>query len=265
MPFELAVKIIDEAALSGRVKIVHLAELGEALLSPYFIDIFSYLRSKMPDVEVWLHTNMERMDKMMARQVLKLRLNEVAPNMDGASKETFEYAKSISFERVKQNLIDFIELRDQMNSNCRVKIQVLSPHRYLRRIVGVETDLPDDTVQVKEYWEPLLSPRDRIVVMRGGFRWAIRDKVKRVKSGPCLFLDKNGVIPAAHIVPNGKMHACCLDENARISFGNVWNNSIEEIWNGRTRRDLMKKLSLRQYDQIGEPCIYCDQSPLPAL
>ncbi|MBW2304024.1 MAG: radical SAM protein [Deltaproteobacteria bacterium] len=265
MPFELAAKIIDEASLNDRVKTVHLSENGEALLSPHFLDIFYYLRKKMPYVRVMLHTNMEKMDKRMAQEVLKLKLNEILPNMDGASKTTFEYAKGINFENVKKNLIDFIDLRDRMDSDCKITIQVLSPNRYLRRVVGIDTDIPDDSTQVKEYWTPLLGPQDKIVVMRGGYRWAIRDKVKRIKTGPCLFLNKNGVNPSAYIAPSGAMYVCCLDENARVVFGNVWNDSIESIWNGERRRSIMNKLNMRRYEQIGEPCIYCDQSPLPNL
>lgn len=265
MPLDLATKIIDEAASSRQVEMVHLSENGEAILSPHFFDIFRYLRGKLPKVYILLHTNMERVDKEAGKGLLALGLNEIVPNMDGASRRTFEYAKGIDFVRVKRNLLDFIELRNRMDSTCKITVQVLSPHRYLKRVVGMDTDLPDDSMEVEDYWTPLLGSKDSMVIMRGGYRWAIRDKVKKIKTGPCLFLNKEGVNPAAYIAPNGDMYGCCLDENARVTFGNVWENSIEQIWNGKRRQDIMKNLSLRRYDRIGEPCLYCDQSPLPDL
>lgn len=265
MPFELAVKIIDEISKKNSGITISLNENGEGLLYPQFIDVLRYLRDKMPDANVILHTNMERMNQNMAREVLSLGLNEIFPNMDGASKETFEYAKRLNFERVKKNLEDFIRTRNAMESNCKIVIQIMSPARYLKRVVGVQTILHDDSKEVEAYWKPLIGPEDRIVNIRGGFRWAIRDKVKKIKTGPCLFLNGKGVNPNAYIAPSGDMYVCCLDENAQISFGNVIEESIEDIWNGDQRHLIMKTLLLRQFDQLGSPCIYCDQSPLSEL
>ena len=126
----------------------------------------------------------------------------------------------------------------------------------------MDTDLPDDSEAVKKFWQPLLSPQDQIVVFQGGYRWAIRDKVKKTKTGTCLFLNHDGINPSAHIAPNGNVYVCCMDHNAKISFGNVWENSLSDIWNRDTRKDIMFKLNNRQYGLIGEPCIFCDQSPL---
>jgi len=54
-----------------------------------------------------------------------------------------------------------------------------------------------------------------------------------------------------HIGPNGDTFVCCLDYKHDYVFGNVYENSIDEIWNSQRRIDVLKSA-------LSNFCIHCE-------
>ena len=62
------------------------------------------------------------------------------------------------------------------------------------------------------------------------------------------------VYTGAFIAPDGSWYACCNDSNYDQVFGNVNNETLDEIFNGKTRKDFLNKLELKKFKELGGPC-----------
>lgn len=256
MPFELAKKIIDEASLEKFNGIIKFGENGEALLNNSFLDIFSYAREKLPGSFSMLISNIERMDEPTSKKLLSLGLGCLHCNIDGASAETYEYVKKgLSFEKVKSNLLNFIRLRDELKSNCKIEISILSAKGYVSKIDKKKIDFPDDTEDVISFWTPHLREVDTIKGIYHPYYWATREQRKIKNVMHCRWFDK--LYPEAYIAANGNVYVCCFDYNAELIFGNVNQSSLKDIWNSEQRRNILEKIKLKKFNELGNPCEYC--------
>ncbi|RLF85484.1 hypothetical protein DRN34_04480 [Thermococci archaeon] len=58
-----------------------------------------------------------------------------------------------------------------------------------------------------------------------------------------------------HILANGDVISCCMNYNLSNIFGNIFKQSLEEIWSGEARRKYI--LSQLGFEQGNIPCRYC--------
>lgn len=254
MPFKLAAKIFDELATHDFRGHINPGENGEAVLNPHFIKIFEYMHSKLPNITSQLISNMNRFDESIAMRTLEIGFNEMHFNIDGASKYTYEYVKGLSFETMKHNVTTFFKIRDKLGSKCKVNINIVTAAKYLKAISKENADIPDDAEQIISYWKPFLRDGDEIREQRP-FLWAKRDELKIPNRIGCALLSR--VVNELFVAPNGDCYVCCLDDNAKITFGNLNKSSINEVWHSRKRYLILKHLYLKQFRSLGEPCSIC--------
>lgn len=62
------------------------------------------------------------------------------------------------------------------------------------------------------------------------------------------------VIHEAYISPAGDWYPCCLDDNQDISLGNLYENSLVEIYDSEKRKTFIQMLIDKRFDEIGYPC-----------
>lgn len=255
MPSELVRKIVDEAKTTGFGGEIYLSENGEALLNPQFLDILDYIAGALPEAGLLLFTNMDRLDAQMAAEILGRGLAELHFNIDGATKETYEFVKkNLSFEAMERNVRDLLSVRAKFNSPCRLVVGIVTAHKYLKLSRGGRVPFKDDAKDIIEKWRPLLRPTDKIYET-DIYRWEIRDKIRKPKKGPCPMFHK--LLEDCYVAPNGAVYICCYDENARIILGDAHDQSIEAIWNGEERFRIMRLLALQRFDLLGPPCSIC--------
>lgn len=58
----------------------------------------------------------------------------------------------------------------------------------------------------------------------------------------------------AFIAPNGDWYFCCVDPDQSLLLGNLYEQTIDEIYNGDKRKDLLQKLLEKKFEEIGHPC-----------
>ena len=125
-----AKKITNELIQRNYTGPINFGENGDALLNPDFIKIFKELTKT--NGKLILFTNMKHMNKETAKTLLENGLTEITFNIDGATKETYEAAKTLcDFEKIKENVHNFIKLRDKINPKCQIHIKSLSAKRYI--------------------------------------------------------------------------------------------------------------------------------------
>jgi len=58
----------------------------------------------------------------------------------------------------------------------------------------------------------------------------------------------------AFIAPDGTWYACCLDSQCELQLGNIHEQTIMEIHDGKKRKDLLEKLRSDDVRSAGGPC-----------
>jgi radical SAM protein with 4Fe4S-binding SPASM domain len=257
MSFELAKKIIDDASQERFKEMFKFSENGEALLNKEFNNIFSYFRDVLPGNLAILITNTELLDEEKARFLLERNLNGIVVNIDGATKETYEFVKKgLDFYKVRKNVLNFIRLRRELNKQASICIQILTARNYYKSAKKSYKNLVDDTKDVIKFWYPLLGKNDSIRIVGNPWLWAEKSNQK-FNHRPIICQLYERVCGECYIAANGDVYICCLDYNADTVFGNVATQSIREIWNGQKRARIMKYLRESSFEKIGLPCINC--------
>jgi radical SAM protein with 4Fe4S-binding SPASM domain len=251
---ESVVKELKNTSFSGRI---NLGENGDALLNPNFKDIIEVISQNLPSVKIMLYTNMARMDKKLSYFLMDHNLTEVCLNIDGSTKETYEFAKrGLKYEIIRDNLLNFIKIRNQIERNCKLSIFMIPPKRYLRLRANTKVNVQYDVLDIVDFWKPYLSKGDSIIEVNYFSNWngesSNQIRKKSCPTVPSLFNN-------CYISTEGDVYPCCLDPLTKLTFGNVLEDSIRKIWNSRKRRDVMRNIVNREFEKVGEPCIHCNE------
>ena len=272
MPWETAKKIIDELASPDypyKTKMIHLSENGEALYNPDFLRICRYIKEKLPDTAVNLLSNFGMLSGKISKTLLEEKLlSSLQVNIDGHDAESYTAVKGIPYDTVISNLIKFINYRKELDPDFDLCINVMPAFEYavtVGALFGRPPDQGDGKVPysnfelVEESLRTFVPNNVRIRHSKAGL-WSERRLVASglVKAHPdrskldCPMLSR--VQEEAFIAPNGDWYPCCLDDNQDITLGNVNENTLLEIFNNDIRKDFIKKLKARQWEEIGYPC-----------
>jgi MoaA/NifB/PqqE/SkfB family radical SAM enzyme len=276
MPLDYARKIADEISSSSfksihTVQRMEVSENGDALLNPHFIEILRYVKLRNPRLFVNIYTNFQFFTKDISEVVVRENLlDRVVVNVDGHDSKSYFKVKKIPYEVVKQNILDFLDVRTRFGSNIPLEIQAITFAKYVNTVYNKTGHLPsrisekidprtlkDDFNLIKNQWRKLLNPKtDRIIRTPKITLWAERELLKSlgIKSYTYLHESIYQVTYECFIAPNGDWYAFCGDEKQELTFGNVIEKSINEVYRGEQRKRFIDSLIKGKFDEIGYPC-----------
>jgi len=269
MPLSLVKKIVDEVASPGFPWVVgkfQVGENGDALLNKDFLTILRYIKTKIPNAQVFLSTNFASWSHQISEAVLAENLlANITVNLDGHNAASYEAAKHLSLTKILRNILDFLAIRRQVDMKIPLQIIVLPASRYVALVskyfgkpptkLTSNNTIPESSIeQVAETFKPIVG-EDIPFQVGTPMGWAERASVnidKDQSTFPCRNLDR--IETEAFISPNGDWYACCYDDQQLITFGNVNEHTLLQIHNSEKRRDLIEKLKAHRYRDIGYPC-----------
>lgn len=254
MDLKIVKKVVDGLAVRDFRGVINLGENGDGLLNPNFRKIAEYISDNL-DAQLIFFTNAKRVDEDTSRFLLDIGISKFLMDMDGATKETYEFMKTnCNFEEVTENLRTFIRLRNERDSDCKVHIIVAPARRYME-LREEKTDIPYDVDEIVKYWDPFLRKTDEITEMKYFYNWTHSTDEVRTKSCPLFsqFFDK------CFVSTDGNVYGCCLDYKTQLTFGNILEESLEEIWNDDKRKRTIENIVNRDYEKVGEPCLHCSE------
>jgi radical SAM protein with 4Fe4S-binding SPASM domain len=250
---EKVVKDLKSMSFSGRI---NLGENGDALLNPHFKDIVEIISQNLPSAKILLYTNMARVDKSLSYFLMDHNVTELLLNIDGSTKETYEFAKrGLKYEIVKDNLLNFIKIRNQIKRDCKLTIFMIPPKRYLRLRANTKANIEYDVPDIVDFWRPYLLKGDSFAEVKYFWNWN-GESGNQIRKKSCPTVP---TLYSCYISTEGDVYACCLDPLTKLTFGNVLEDSISKIWNGRKRRDVIRNIVNREFAKVGEPCIHCNE------
>lgn len=172
--------------------------------------------------KVNIATNASLLTEKRTRELIEAGLDEVYITLDSLIPEVYEAIRvRLDYEEVYNNILDFIRLRNELNPDILIRIQM------------VQQELNKDEPEAFcAHWKDKLADTDQIVVQKA-HNWANAVDVidfgdeDDVNNDPCIALWGTFVV---HV--DGTAPLCCMDTDTQEKVGDVQQQSIEDVWRG---------------------------------
>jgi len=265
MEFELYTKIIDELDQLG-IKSVWLQVLGEPLIHKDIIRMVRYAKEKRGIGRLGFSTNCNFLTPEISRELIESRVDRLIFAIDAATESTYNLIRvGGNYHETVKNIETFFQIRKKLNiSEPSVRLQFIVMQQNKNEI--------DD---FRDYWQNKIGERDQIAFkpcdnwaatvenfilleqkqMNVSFEaWKSRmgeingrnKKVSITYRTPCHgFLFTGG-----SILSNGDFTVCGLDIEGEMKLGNISENSIHELWNGRIIHHIREKHMSNKVDEF---------------
>ena len=227
---------LDEVAALGAQQVV-LTGFGEPTLDPNLEGKIEHAKSR--GLRTYIITNGSALTERRARGLLEAGLDEMRVSFYGMSQATYgAVMRGLNFERTRDNLLRFLEIRAATGARCRVQLSYL-----------VLPENAGDVDLFRDFWEPRV---DFLEIWRphnfgDGRDYRARTEHKRTCGRPA-----NGPL---QIQWDGTVVPCCYDFNNRIKLGNAFEQPVPEILAGERYEELRRAHAAGDFARFP----YCDQ------
>ncbi len=237
--FEFYKKIIDEADKLN-VGAITLASRGEPTLHKKLPDMIEYVGKKENIFEKKLNTNATFLTENLCHSIFKNEFNQLVVSADHYEKDEFEkLRKNANFEQVVSNVDRMYSIREKDYPNSITEI----------RVSGIDSSKKLDREKFYNFW---IKRADQVSAGYPMERWdTYNNKIHEDINDPCEQLWDR-----MYIWFDGKVNPCDADYKSYLSFGNVKENSIENIWNNKMINDLRESHLQNNRIKI-DPCNKC--------
>jgi len=240
-------KIINECEKS--LEMIMLWNYGEPFLNKDLFKMISYARNK--NIKVITSTNAHFLPEKID-ELIDSKINKIMISLDGATKKTYEkYRQNGNFETVVDSIRKLCIKKDK---NIFVELQfIIMRHNEheIERIKKLAIELKVDKLSLKSAWflDKRLQKKYKDII-------PINPKYQRIieHSGYCIR-------PWYHMTIqwNGDVAPCCYDADCHINLGNVFEQNLKTVWNGKKIKNF-RKIMKKQFE--GEKIIsLCQQCP----
>lgn len=276
MPTTLVEKIImelksEEFKAKHDVVITHVGENGEMALHQRLIQILRMFKLASIPVDTFSNFSLlgtNRMGTIISEELL----TGIHTNIDGFTDYSYHKMKGLDFTNVCNNILNFFDLR--WRSPIQLYIHIMTAERYIGAVkkwsgkyphrLPESTELIEhEAAEIMAAWRPYLRTNDSM-----GFddclMWAERPYTPYIK-GDYKCPNIGRVESSAFIAPNGDWYICCFDMGNELVLGNLYHQTIDEIYNSDIRKRILELLYERKFKKLGPPCnrVDCCQVIVP--
>ncbi|NOZ81323.1 MAG: radical SAM protein [DPANN group archaeon] len=238
-------KIIDEGAAVG-IRRVHLYLHGEPLLNPHIVDMISHIKSR--GLAFTLATNGMLLDREKAEGILSAGVDNgdhFMVSILGHSKAVHEgIMRGVDHERVRRNLLAFLELRRSAGLNGPV-------------IETVFYQMPENEKESKEFYRFWSGTVDHVRM-----RDRISEQFARFKSDDGFIRPRavtcRNLWERMTVFWNGDVTLCTADLDGTTVFGSLGSQPIREVWNSDALLSIKGLHREKKFHSISL-CSNCDQ------
>lgn len=241
--FDTYCRLIDEGVANGLCS-VKFNYLGEPLMNPRLLDMIRYAKSKGV-LDVMFNTNATLLDRETSEALIDSGLDQLFFSFDGASKEQYEMIRvGANYEKVINNIRTFYEVRQARGVQrpfTRVSMVLMKETKdcvdeFVRLFEGIV-----DAVALLDYTDHSSQHPDRGMVDL--------TKVKAKFCCPQLW-------QRMFVHPDGVVTPCCIDSARELKVGNIFKQSAQEIWLGKSYQRMRELHATGRFDEI-PTCTRC--------
>jgi radical SAM protein with 4Fe4S-binding SPASM domain len=262
MDMDVYRKIIDDYGSRGGV--VTFGTFGEPLMDKHMKERIEYLKRYPKIHKIEVLTNGFFLNDKMVPLLVEHGVG-VDISLDELDKQTFEDVKKMSFDVVRDNIVNFLEINSKASRPVPVNIRI-------KTLKTVEETLAQELFKIIASHDcsvVLNSIDDNIISNWAGkldkeafikeYEISSPDKTRythkrfnQTNVAPCTQLWKRIVV-----YWDGSVVLCCADMFSRSIVGDLKSNSITEIWNGPDLKKLRGQMVNRQRFEV-PICQDCD-------
>ena len=258
MDFELFSSVIEQIKhFPDKIKMLSLFLVGEPLLNKRLPDMIAYAKKSMITDRIFLTTNGSLLTKQVNRALIDAGLDEILISVEALDKEKY---REIAFFNIDYELfVDNIRDLNENRKNCNVFVKIADTGMNNEEINKFHSMY--DEICDLAYIEPVMPVFEGVDYSNNKIPES--NKIGRqVEICPRPFFST-----AVH--PNGNVGCCIVDYNEGVVFGNVKEQSLMDIWNGKKINDFRhtqlkkKRHTLNVCDNCCSP--YYDTQELDVL
>ena len=228
MKLDLFKNIIDQANELG-VGGITIASRGEPTLHKDLGEMLRYTKDKENIFEVKLNTNGTKLSEDLCYQIFESEVNQLVISADHYEKKTFEELKNVNM---------LFEIRKKFK-NPITEI----------RVSGVDYYKSTDKNKFHDFW---IKISDEVTIGNAAERWdTYNNKTHPDINDPC-----ENLWDRMYIWFDGKVNPCDADYKSYLSYGNVNEFSIKQLWNSKIIKNIRNKHLTNQRSEI-DPCNKC--------
>jgi len=246
MSRKLFTKLIDEIALENNSVRVWMIFFGEPFVKkrkkPTIFDMIKHAKEKgLEDVVV--NSNGNLMEEDDARRIIESGLDAIYFGIDAHSKETYDIIRvGGDHEKVIKNIKRLISLKKEMGS--------ATPDIFVQ-FVEMENNFHEKEDFIKFWNDAGAKVKIRPKVSWAGMIDAPNLTMGNEERWPCHW-----GMQTLSVTDQGKVVTCAVDLDARFIAGDVNNQTIKEIWNGKLAE--LRNMHINgDFDSLPENCRNC--------
>lgn len=238
MSVDLYKKIIDNCVEFG-IELVNLSLYNEPLLDKYIFERIQY--AKIKGLKVGFYCNATKMTDEISEKILDSGLDYINFSFDGATKESYEsIRKNANFETTRANIINLV-----INKHRReLKYPTISV------MLTAQDENYSELKEFENFWKQYVEFVG--ISQFDNRKGTDRSKIQKNLPYPCRLLCSGGIV----IMSNGKVPLCCKDYDGNVILGDLNNQSLEDIWNGKFKS--VKNAHILGRGDIINICKNCD-------
>ena len=242
MDFDLFKKVADEADELG-IGAITMASRGEPTLHKNLNEMLDYLGTKKNIFEIKLNTNASFLSDKICHSIFRNNISQIVISGDHYLKEDYErLRKNSNFESIVKNVDNLYNIREKLYPNSTTEI----------RVSGIDNDKDLNREKFKEFW---IKRSDHVTASFPLARWdTYNNEPHEEINDPC-----ENLWDRMYIWFDGKVNPCDADYKSLLTFGNVKDDTIKDIWN----TDIITKLRnqhLNDKRKDRTPCNKCGVS-----
>ncbi len=236
MSFETFDRIIEQLKeFDGPINVIHMYGLGEPLINNNLPDFIRIINDNHLAREVAITTNGSLLTHDMADRLVASGLSRLSVSLDGIDDETFRQivGVEVSFKKIYEQLSYFYSIRGKCHFHVKINGEDYSEDQK-DRFVELFKDITDsiNIDHVVNVWPGLdvASNGDRMYDYNLD---ALKNDTSKAKAVcPLMFYE-------LLVHSDGSVSPCAVDYGFKsMNLGNIFDNSLFNIWNGKRLRDL---------------------------
>jgi radical SAM protein with 4Fe4S-binding SPASM domain len=224
MSMELFREIVRQLTPLPTLKKIYLHKDGEPLLNPELEKMVALIKEKSVAHKVAFTTNGVLLNRTRAMEFASSGLDEMNISLDAATPEIYKLIKKCDkLEQIEKTIMSILE--KDISFRINLTFIEMKENRH-------EVEL------FQRKWEPY--PVN--IIINQYHDWcgyaANAERLPEVRSRPIC----DNPFYSLAINVGGSVTICCMDHNREAVVGNVRENSLADIWNGRRIEEVRKKL-----------------------
>ena len=239
MNFELLKKIVDEAE-NLKIGALTFGSRGEPTMHKKIIEIVEYVGTKKSFFEKKLITNATRLNTELIHAIYKSNFNIVQVSADHYVEKDYEELRvNSNFDEIVKNVDNLYKIRNEFYPNSLAEI----------RISGIDSKKNLNREKFKDFW---IKRSDHVSAGFALERWnTYENEILEKINQPCEQLWDR-----MYAWYDGKVNPCDADYKSNLSYGNLNENSIKDIWNSSIIQKTRQEHLNNRRNRIN-PCDRC--------